>query len=333
MKHSARQIADWFLSWGEQNDVTLTNSKLQKLLYYAQGHYLGAATASSMEPLFDDEIVAWLSGPVVRQVHYELQGFDYGPIDVDAVVSDDFSWDDFRDIEDLLQSVWNTYAIYEDYYLAACIRRETPWMSAFLQDIDNPVISVDLMQETFSINTTDKPVSTTYNKVIAIDNDGHYIVLNSLYKQGDGPFGQAVGDIVEIIPDKPDYQTIETHFQDLWEEQRSLGHTNASFFKWSSDRSAELYEMIYETSEIVEEYLDEHGIDYYSTNLIACGQVFQDGTVQSNLSEILDDDAVYDLSKAYLLHSLRELSVDEMQTLEQQVTHFNNKELSTQDAN
>ena len=66
--HTARQITEWFLAWGEHNDAPLSNLKLQKLLYYAQGHYLG----DHAKPLFEDEIEAWVHGPVVRSIYHFL---------------------------------------------------------------------------------------------------------------------------------------------------------------------------------------------------------------------------------------------------------------------
>ena len=44
---------------------TISNLKMQKLLYYAQGHFL----ATYKKPLFDDKIEAWKYGPVVKEVY------------------------------------------------------------------------------------------------------------------------------------------------------------------------------------------------------------------------------------------------------------------------
>lgn len=38
--YSALTIAKWFVAWAEAEEDELSNLKLQKLLYYAQGHYL-----------------------------------------------------------------------------------------------------------------------------------------------------------------------------------------------------------------------------------------------------------------------------------------------------
>ncbi|ONH28720.1 Panacea domain-containing protein [Pseudofrankia asymbiotica] len=45
-------------------------ARLQKLVYYAQAWYL----ADHREHLFDDDIEAWMSGPVVRRLHDQRRG-------------------------------------------------------------------------------------------------------------------------------------------------------------------------------------------------------------------------------------------------------------------
>ena len=145
-KHTARQVADWFLAWSEHNDATLSNLKLQKLLYYAQGHYLGAHG----EPMFDDSIEAWAHGPVVRSVYHDLKQFGNEPIDVDVALDDDFAWDNFRDVEDDLMRVWNTYGHYAAWALRNRTHREAPWKSTFEQDKKYLVIPQEAMREFFA---------------------------------------------------------------------------------------------------------------------------------------------------------------------------------------
>ena len=77
----------------EQNQGDLmTNLRLQKLLYFAQGWYL----ARYGKPLFSDEIEAWTYGPVVPEVYqtYKAKGKDgiEGALpDAGAFTEDEFS--------------------------------------------------------------------------------------------------------------------------------------------------------------------------------------------------------------------------------------------------
>jgi uncharacterized phage-associated protein len=57
----------------------MTNLKLQKLIYYTQFHCL----LKFRTPLFDEKIVAWMHGPVVEFVYYDLrdcEGTVYGRV-------------------------------------------------------------------------------------------------------------------------------------------------------------------------------------------------------------------------------------------------------------
>jgi uncharacterized phage-associated protein len=59
-------VADFFIEYfreTEEND--LTNLKINKLLYYAQGHYL----TRTGKPLFNAKIEAWDLGPVIPDVY------------------------------------------------------------------------------------------------------------------------------------------------------------------------------------------------------------------------------------------------------------------------
>ena len=54
----------------------LTNMKVNKLLYFAQGHYL----KKYGKPLFDDKIEAWDHGPVIPDVYSTYKGYGDRPI-------------------------------------------------------------------------------------------------------------------------------------------------------------------------------------------------------------------------------------------------------------
>lgn len=73
-KYSALTVAKWFLWYNdkilEEEDADLiSNLKLQKLLYYAQGCYL----ALKNEPLFNEQIVNWAHGPVVEEIYHKYK--------------------------------------------------------------------------------------------------------------------------------------------------------------------------------------------------------------------------------------------------------------------
>jgi hypothetical protein len=67
--HTAKEVANWFLAWTEDEGIVITEQKMHALLYYAQGHHL----ANTGEPLFSDEIVAGEAGPYIPTLTFDSQ--------------------------------------------------------------------------------------------------------------------------------------------------------------------------------------------------------------------------------------------------------------------
>jgi uncharacterized phage-associated protein len=70
-------VADFFIELANQDEEgEITNLKLQKLLFFAQSHFL----AATGKPLFDNPIKAWDLGPVVPEVYEKYKSFERSPI-------------------------------------------------------------------------------------------------------------------------------------------------------------------------------------------------------------------------------------------------------------
>lgn len=75
----ASDVAEYFLSLVNTEDGEgITNLKLQKLIYYAQGFHL----AISDQPLFSEDIEAWVHGPVVPEIYQAYKQYGGGPIPI-----------------------------------------------------------------------------------------------------------------------------------------------------------------------------------------------------------------------------------------------------------
>ena len=82
----------------------MSNLKLQKMLYYEQGFHL----AYFDTPLFEDEIEAWMYGPVIPAVYEHFrssgrQGIDPGEREVITLEDEE---------EKLFENVFQIYAAY-----------------------------------------------------------------------------------------------------------------------------------------------------------------------------------------------------------------------------
>jgi len=137
-------IAKWFIAWAEDEQADLSNLKLQKLLYYAQGWML----RNTGRPLFRERIRAWSHGPVVPDVYHEFKAFGSGDLKLPA--DDDFEWSDVDDqATELLIRVWNTYGKFSAWGLRNMTHAEPPWQNHFEPDGYNPEIPNDEIREYF----------------------------------------------------------------------------------------------------------------------------------------------------------------------------------------
>lgn len=144
-KYTSFKIAEWFLYYNNliMNDSDadmITNLKLQKLLYYAQGCFL----ALKDEPLFDDPIVAWEHGPVVENVYhkYKVNGSN------GIVFEGDFDNTIEKEDEEILKEVYDVFAKYSAWGLRNMTHNETPWK----ETKKNAEISTESIKKYFKEN-------------------------------------------------------------------------------------------------------------------------------------------------------------------------------------
>lgn len=135
----ANEVAQYFLTLvDEESGDLMTNLKLQKLLYYAQGWYL----ALYHRPLFHDPIEAWLHGPVVPSVYRQYSEWGSQPISR----SEDFDPDSFdSDMQSFLNEVYEVYGQFSAWKLRNMTHEEEPWLKAQ----QGHVISLEVMERFF----------------------------------------------------------------------------------------------------------------------------------------------------------------------------------------
>lgn len=145
MPYGAMTIANWFVAWAEAEEADLSNLKLQKLLYYAQGHHL----ANSGNPLFRDSIEAWSHGPVVPDVYHHWKY--RGSADLRLPRNDPFRWEDVDErTDELLVKIWNTYGCYSAWKLRTMTHNEPPWHGSFKPGVPHLEITKRAMKDYFS---------------------------------------------------------------------------------------------------------------------------------------------------------------------------------------
>ena len=137
---SAKDAAAYIL----QKMGKMTTMKLQKLLYYCQAWSLVWDEA----PLFSEEIEAWASGPVVREIFNEHRNMFY----IENIAGDPSKLSDTQ--METIDSVISYYGDKSSQWLSDLTHMEDPWKNARVGltpgERGNQVISHGAMGEYYS---------------------------------------------------------------------------------------------------------------------------------------------------------------------------------------
>lgn len=139
----AKTVANYMVYIMSDAFDDLTNMKINKLLYFAQGHYL----KKFGKPLFDDAIEAWGHGPVVPEVYAAYKKYGDKPIqeyDINAVSGIP------PEAEEILYGVARKYG----RYTASALRNMThavgsPWDQVYQNNYAHTEIPLSSIQEYF----------------------------------------------------------------------------------------------------------------------------------------------------------------------------------------
>ncbi len=165
-------VANFFISMTDCDAGDLiTNLKLNKLLYFAQGEYL----ARTKTPLFDDKIEAWNLGPVVPSVYQKYKVLGKNPI---MTVDEDYSENNLSSEEiDILLDVLREYGKYQTSYLVKMTHEDnTPWTKVF-DERKNNTIPLEFISEYFNEHGLTKPLEFDDAEFEGYRDDEGYIVL------------------------------------------------------------------------------------------------------------------------------------------------------------
>ena len=117
----------------------ISNLKLQKLLYYAQGVYVGITGIR----LFEDALVAWEHGPVVIDVYHEYARYGAGGIEYDKENPPEETYT--KEEENILEQVYCYFGQYSAWKLRNMTHEERPWKVT----PRNRFISLDVIRDFF----------------------------------------------------------------------------------------------------------------------------------------------------------------------------------------
>ncbi len=141
---NAEHVAECLISLSHAKQNPISNLKLQKLLYYAQAWHL----ALCKQPLFGEEIEAWVHGPVVPQIFRRYRDCKWNPISNGHAVPS-------PSLASHLDEVWRVYGSLSAYDLERLTHSEEPWRIARAgipsDKSSNAIIEKSSMQEYYSL--------------------------------------------------------------------------------------------------------------------------------------------------------------------------------------
>ena len=141
----ALKVANYLVAFSLRHGDPISNLKLQKLLYYAEGWYLAFFSKS----LFSADIQAWPRGPVVYPVWKHFSGYRWKPISRPIQIPSVSPR-----VETHIKELMSAYGDFSAYNLERMTHQETPWIEARqgLQDDErsNRIISREAMKVFFS---------------------------------------------------------------------------------------------------------------------------------------------------------------------------------------
>lgn len=139
-KLTAQNVAEYFLAQcSPECGDTISNLKLQKLVYYAQGFHL----ALYDEPLFNEQIKAWQHGPVVSTLYGHYSHCRSAAIPPpDKIPLSIYS----KKVRKLLNEIWKVYGQFSAWKLRNLTHSEPP----FQNTPPNGVITRASMKEYFA---------------------------------------------------------------------------------------------------------------------------------------------------------------------------------------
>jgi uncharacterized phage-associated protein len=124
MPYNAKTIADWFLIRAARDGESLTQMKLQKLVYIAHGWCLAIRNA----PLISDKVEAWRWGPVIRSLYCAFADYGSRGLPVPECPSEEVDENTSR----LLERVWEVYEHLSAVQLSALTHAQgTPWTQTY----------------------------------------------------------------------------------------------------------------------------------------------------------------------------------------------------------
>lgn len=143
--YSALDVAKYIIWYCKEEEYSISNLKLQKLLYFVQAQFLVVMG----HPIFKEKIEAWDFGPVVPEVyqHFKL----WGSSEIPRVVAKQANNKIFEKDQEVIDEILEVCAPYSANTLVDITHNQAPWRNAY-EKYCNKVITKKSIKEYFENN-------------------------------------------------------------------------------------------------------------------------------------------------------------------------------------
>lgn len=126
--YTVHAVANHILNYGHKHGIEITNLKLQKLVYFAQGF----ALAKIAHPLYAEEIQAWTYGPVIPALYERVKAYGNAPIrgNIEAPDAIPTESEEARVINEMMEMIGAAPAT---RLVSLSHEANTPWAAAWAQ--------------------------------------------------------------------------------------------------------------------------------------------------------------------------------------------------------
>ena len=143
--HNACAVANQFIEKANNDGGAFTPLQIIKLVYIAHGWMLGLYNRR----LFRQPVLAWLYGPVVRDVYRELRRYRSDGV-TKKIDAEEENFDEYE--VDLIDQVYEKYGHFSGMSLSRMTHaKETPWHQIWHGQGQNSVIPNDLIREHYAM--------------------------------------------------------------------------------------------------------------------------------------------------------------------------------------
>ena len=133
-KASARDVAKYIIQLSQDIGEPVTNMKLQKLLYYSYAWYL--VEKNKEKKLFEEPIVAWKYGPVIKDIYMMYKEYE---ADVIKVAKDGEVDNLDEEARNIIEDVFKVYGAKNGIELANLTHLEQPWIQSYEEGKENVI--------------------------------------------------------------------------------------------------------------------------------------------------------------------------------------------------